>query len=225
VRTFGFVLIPPRTERTCSDSRGLAASVGYRLVQEIRRGRPAKPGPEWWLLLDLASDASDTTRRTACGYEYMAECTQASRATIFRWLGKLAKDGLLSVIEHSRSPGRGGGEGRRAVYEIQVPPKLRIVSNQVSPSVIPESGVIRSHKKGPDSGVNEVSPVVRPEYPAELGFSGNQVSPSMRPPTTDTSHRTGTGEGAQLRSEQDRSDEKGKKNTHPEREARRAPAA
>lgn len=209
-------------------SRGLAVSVGYRLAREITDGRPVKPGPEWWLLLDLAWDASDATRQTACGYEYMAQRTQVSRATIFRWLGKLAKDGLLKVIEHSRSPGRSGGEGRRAVYEIQVPPKLRVVApNEVSSSVRPESAGIRSHKKGPDSAKNEVSPVVRPEYPAELGFSENQVSPSMRPPTTDDPHRTGTGEGAQLRSEQNRSDEKDNQNppVGPQREARRAPAA
>lgn len=219
MRTFGFVLTLPRTEHTCPKSAGLVASVGYRLLHDLLRRCPAKPGPEFLLLLHLADDASDATGQTACGYEYMAERTKASRATIFRWLQKLTAADLLKVTEHSRSPGRSGGDGRRAVYEIQVPGQRNEVSD-----VRPESAVIRSHKKGPDSKGKQVS-AVRPEYPAELGFSGNQVS-GMRPPTTDTSHRPGTGEGAQLRSGQDRSDEEGQeKNTHPEREARRAPAA
>ena len=185
--------------------------MGYRLTQQIMEARPPRPGPEWWLLYELAVDASDQTRRTACGYEYMAKRTQAPRSTIFRWLAKLADDGLIKVVSHSRSAGRGGGKGERAVYEIQLP------------SVRPESAVIRSHKKGPDSRGNDVSSV-RPDSLADLGVSRNQVS-DVRPPTTDASHRPDTGEGAKLRSGQDRSDEKDKKNTHPGREARRAPAA
>jgi hypothetical protein len=186
--------------------------MGYRLLDQIMKVRPKRPGPEWWLLYELARDASDRTRRTACGYDYMVEQTGAPRSTIFRWLAKLADAGLLTVVSHSRSAGRNGGTGERAVYEIQVP-SMRL-----------ESAVIRSHKKGPDSVGNEVSSV-GPESPAELGVSRNQV-PSMRPPTTDASHRTGTGEGARLRSEQDRSEEEeDKKNTYPERAARRAPAA
>jgi hypothetical protein len=184
--------------------------VGYRLLDQIMKVRPKRPGPEWWLLYELARDASDRTRRTACGYEYMVEQTGAPRSTIFRWLSKLTDAGLLTVVSHSRSAGRNGGTGARAVYEIQVP------------SVRPESAVIRSHKKGRDSAGNEVSSV-GPESLAEQGVP-NQV-PQVRTPTTDASHRPGTGEGARLRSEQDRSEEEDKKNTHPEREARRAPAA
>lgn len=185
--------------------------MGYRLTQEIMAARPLRPGPEWWLLLDLAMDASDRTRRSACGYEYMARRTGAPRSTIFRWLRKLADDGLLKVVSHSRSAGRSGGKGERAVYLIQVP------------AVRPESAVIRSHKKGPDSGGGEVSDA-GPESLAELGVSRNQVS-SVRPPTT-APRLTGTGEGAPVRSEQDRSDEKDKKPmSAPERAARRAPAA
>lgn len=134
--------------------------MGYVLADEVRTSRPPKPGPEWWLLLDLARDADDTTRRTACGFDYMAEHTQASRATVFRWLQKLTADGLIKVVQHSRSAGRGGGKGERAVYEIQVPPKVvaRVTAalNEVSPCMRPESE-IRSHKKGRDSGANEVA--------------------------------------------------------------------
>lgn len=178
--------------------------MGYRLLHEVVSSRPPKPGPEWWLLLDLAWDANDMTRQTACGYEYMAERTQAPRSTIFRWLKKLSDGGLLKVVSHSRSAGRGGGDGKRAVYEIQA--------------------VMRSHKKGPDSADIQVSSVVGPESLDELGIHRNQVPPTVRPPTT-APHRTGAAEGAHLRSEQDRSDEKDKKNTHPERAGRRAPAA
>ena len=133
--------------------------MGYRLTRQVMEARPPRPGPEWWLLYELAVDASDQTRRTACGYEYMAKRTHAPRSTIFRWLAKLADDGLITVVSHSRSPGRNGGTGERAVYEIQVP------------SMRPESAVIRSHKKGPDSGGNDV-PCVRPESRAGLHVSG-----------------------------------------------------
>lgn len=140
--------------------------MGYALAEEIASGRPRNPGPEWWLLLDLALDADDRTRRTACGYEYMAERTQAPRSTIFRWLARLADDGLLQVISHSRSAGRGGGKGERAVYEVQVPSRVaaRVTAalNQVPSSVRPDS-VLRSHKKGPDSTGNQVSPGVGPD--------------------------------------------------------------
>src|ERR1700733_4554267 len=102
----------------------MAAAVGYRLAVEVASSRPPKPGPEWWLLMDLALDADDTTRRTACGYDYMAAQTQAPRSTIFRWLKRLTDDKLIKVVHHSKSAGRGGGSGERAVYEIQVPPRL-----------------------------------------------------------------------------------------------------
>jgi hypothetical protein len=129
--------------------------VGYRLAVEIASNRPPKPGPEWWLLMDLALDADDVTRLTACGYEYMAERTLAPRSTIFRWLKRLTDDKLIRVVHHSKSAGRGGGSGERAVYEIQVPPRLtsRIEDslNQVSSVVGPECG-IRSHGGRPDYG-------------------------------------------------------------------------
>ncbi len=201
--------------------------MGYGLLDEILSARPLKPGPEWWLLLDLARDADDTTRRTACGYDYMVTRTQAPRSTIFRWLKRLADDGLLKVVQHSRSAGCGGGKGVRAVYEIQVPARLagRIAAhlNQVSPTVGPDS-VLRSHKKGPDSEPIEVSPVMGPDYPAKPDISPNQVSPAMRPPIQDLIGRAPV-EGAGLRSDQDRGEEEREKNIGPEREARRALAA
>jgi len=204
------------------------AAVGYGLADEIRSFRPPKPGPEWWLLLDLAHDADDVTRRTACGYDYMAEHTQASRATVFRWLQKLAAEGLIRVVQHSKSAGRGGGKGERAVYEIQVPPRLAARAAaaliEVSPSMRPQSG-IRSHKKGPDSDENQVAARVRPDSRANPQVTGNQVSRSMRPPLQDPIGRAPV-EGARLRPDQDLID-KEEQNSFigPEREARRALAA
>lgn len=92
--------------------------MGYGLVQEIAASRPRDAGPEWWLLIDLALDASDTTRRTAPGFEYMAQRTQAPPSTIYRWLRKLRNDGRLRVVQHAISGGVAGGKGKRAVYEI-----------------------------------------------------------------------------------------------------------
>jgi len=202
--------------------------MGYLLAQEIASNRPPSPGPEWWLLLDLAMDADDTSRQTACGYDYMADRTLASRATVFRWLKKLTDEGLIRVVQHSKSAGRGGGKGERAVYEIQVPPRLaaRMLAtlNQVSPCMRPQSE-IRSHKKGPDSGANEVAAKVRPDSEANPQVGGNQVSRSMRPPLQDPL-RTAPVEGAGLRPDQDRIDgEERNPFAGPQREARRAPAA
>ena len=98
--------------------------MGAILAEEILSNRPPKPGPEWWLLLDLALDADDVTRLTACGFDYMQQRTQASRRTVYLWLRKLREDGLIAVVSHSRSGGRGGAKGERAVYEVQVPPRL-----------------------------------------------------------------------------------------------------
>jgi len=196
-------------------------------LDEILSARPLKPGPEWWLLLDLARDADDTTRRTACGFDYMADRTQAPRSTIFRWLKRLADDGLLKVVQHSRSGGCSGGKGVRAVYEIQIPARLagRIVEhlNQVSPAVGPDS-VLRSHKKGPDSEPIEVSSAMGPDYPDEPDILPNQVSPAVRPPLQGPVGRAPV-EGAGLRPDQDRIDEEQESFVGLERGARRAPAA
>jgi hypothetical protein len=98
--------------------------VGALLLAEIVGSRPPKPPPEWHLLLDLALDADDRTRQTACGFGYMEDCTQASRRTIYGWLAKLNEAGMIRTVSHSRSGGRGGAKGLRAVYEIQVPNRL-----------------------------------------------------------------------------------------------------
>ncbi len=94
--------------------------MGHQLVQEITATRPREAGPEWWLLLILALDASDTTRRTAPGLDYMLERSQAPRSTVLRWLKKLRANGYIRTVQHSISAGCAGGKGKRAVYEIIV---------------------------------------------------------------------------------------------------------
>ena len=93
--------------------------VAAALVDMLLASRPPKPGPEWWLLLDLAADADDETRQTMPGYSYMAARTQAPRSTIYRWLGSLHKQGLVRTVRHSTG-GAEGTEGERAIYEILV---------------------------------------------------------------------------------------------------------
>jgi hypothetical protein len=92
--------------------------VGAYLAAELIERRPPNPGPEWWLLLDLAADANDQTRRTAPGLDWMLKRTQASERTIYRWIAKLRADGLLRTVQHSKSGGSYGGKGERAVYEV-----------------------------------------------------------------------------------------------------------
>lgn len=106
--------------------------MGYGLVKEVTSIRPPQAGPEWWLLADLALDASDATRRTACGYDYMSRQRRVPRSTIYRWLKKLTDAGLIAVVQHSRSPGRAGGRGSRAVYEIKI--GARAMSKPTDPS-------------------------------------------------------------------------------------------
>ena len=200
---------------------GRTARVGSQLAKEITDAHPLGGGPEWWLLLYLAWDASDVTRRTACGFAYMKEHTQAPRSTIYRWLQQLHKDGLVVTVEKAAGSAS-GRKGKRAVYEIQVPPRLTArIGAQLSPVPDPETRVGRSGPAGADQTPSQVQSHSTGPEPTE---TGGLVPSVMRPPTT-APHRTGTEEGAKLRSEQDRSDEKDKKNTHPEREARRAPAA
>ena len=201
--------------------------MGYELVREALMTQPPKPGAEWPLLLHLADDADDGTRWTACGVEYMMGRTHAPKSTVMRWLKTLRESGLIRVVSHSKSAGCGGGKGKRAVYEISIPPEvLRRPAahlNQVSPTVGPDS-LMRSHKKGPDSEPIEVSPVVGPDYPDKPDVLLNQVSPAVRPPLQDPIGRTPV-EGAWLRPDQNRSDEEERKTIGPERGARRAPAA
>ena len=196
--------------------------MGYGLVREIAANRPPSPGPEWWLLIDLALDADDTTRRTACGFDYMMERTQAPRSTILRWLKKLRDDGLIVTAEKAAGSAL-GRKGKRAVYEVQVPPRLaaRVTAqlSQVSPrgTRVGESGLtgadqtpsrVRSQRMGPDPAENRTL-----------------VSPAVRPPLQDPL-RTAPGEGACLRPDQDHVDEDEQDFfVGLERGARKAPAA
>jgi hypothetical protein len=186
--------------------------MAYALAEEIAANRPAKPGPEWWLLLDLALDADDLTRKTMCGYEYMAARTQAPRRTIFRWLQKLNEDDLIRTVEHSAGSA-GGRKGKRAVYEIQVPPRLtaRIAGqlSQVPPAVAPDSATT-SGSQVPRGGTRldqwEMPSQVPPAVAPDRAENGSQVPPAVAPPLLVPVGATPL-EGAGQRSGQDRIDE------------------
>lgn len=196
--------------------------MGYALVREIAASRPPSPGPEWWLLIDLALDADDTTRRTACGFDYMMERTQAPRSTILRWLKKLRDDGLIVTAEKAAGSAL-GRKGKRAVYEVQVPPRLAArVAAQLSRVPSGETRLAGSGLTGADQTPPRVrSQRVGPD-PAE---NGSLVSPAVRPPLQDPIGRAPV-EGARLRPDQDRiDDEQEDPFVGPEREARRALAA
>ena len=94
--------------------------MGAILVMELLANQPPSPPAEWWLLLHLAADADDCTRRAMPGYDFMAERTHAPRATVYRWLKKLHDGGLIRTVEKSAGAA-GGQKGKRAVYEIQIP--------------------------------------------------------------------------------------------------------
>ena len=97
--------------------------MGCALMAELVANRPPSPGPEWWLLLDLAADADDLTRRTMPGYDYMTGRHHAPRATVYRWMKKLHDAGLVVTVEKSAGASS-GKKGKRAVYEIQVSPAI-----------------------------------------------------------------------------------------------------
>jgi hypothetical protein len=98
--------------------------MGDMLCRLAMDNRPYSPGPEWWLLLDLAIHADDDTGYTAPGYGYMAARTRAPHSTIYRWLRKLREDGWIRIARKAASGGRSGAPGRPTVYQVQIPPKM-----------------------------------------------------------------------------------------------------
>lgn len=87
--------------------------MGWRLAEEVAWKRPGRPGPEWWILLDLAQDANDDTRRGFPGREYLMARSKCSAKTVDRYIAALIEQKLIVRI----SP---AAPGRRPVYEIQV---------------------------------------------------------------------------------------------------------
>lgn len=85
--------------------------MGWRLAEEVARGRPERPGPEWWTLLDLAQDANDGTRRGFPGVDYLLERAKCSKRTLYRRLRALQDAELIIVVSKS-------APGKRTVYEI-----------------------------------------------------------------------------------------------------------
>lgn len=202
--------------------------MGYEIVQELLRAWPPGNAPEWRLLLNLADDADDRTRQTAPGLEFMMERTYATERTVYRWLAKLADDGWIRVVEHSKSAGRNGGKGRRAVYFIPI----TAMSTDGSRTHL-EAGIearMTCHGGAGDSGSrpdgNHLTPWMSGDCPTRPDYGSNHLTPAVSPPLQDPL-RTAPVEGAGLRPDQDRIEEEGPKikNSHPEREARRALAA
>lgn len=181
--------------------------MGYELVAEIMTFRPARPGPEWWLLYELAQDADDGTRRTACGLEYMMARTHAPKSTVSRWLQKLTSDNLIRVARRSRSAGRNGGKGERAVYEIQIPPALvdQVTATLNRVPVVRSDSSFDAHKKGNDYRDIDASRMGT-DSGANPQVSGNRF-PKVRPPLYGPLGDA-LAEGAKLRSGQDLSDTK-----------------
>ncbi len=88
-------------------------SVGWKLAEEVAWARPERPGPEWWVLLDIAQDARDETRQSMPGHGYLAKRAKCSERTVRRKLKALTDAGLIKVVRHS-------APGIRAIYEIMI---------------------------------------------------------------------------------------------------------
>jgi hypothetical protein len=85
--------------------------VGWKLAEEVVAARPAKPGPEWWTLMDIAMDANDDSRRAMPGEAFLMLRARCSKATFYRRMAALESDGLIKTV-------RRAAPGTRAVYEV-----------------------------------------------------------------------------------------------------------
>lgn len=85
--------------------------MGWKLAEEVAAARPAKPGPEWWTLLDIAIDANDESRRSMLGQDFLMVRARCSKATLYRRMEALELAGLVKTV-------RRAAPGTRAVYEI-----------------------------------------------------------------------------------------------------------
>lgn len=137
--------------------------MGWRLAEEVAHARPARPGLEWWTLLDIAQDANDDTRQGWPGEDYLLERAGCSRATLYRRLKKLEDDGLLIVAERP-TRGRAGRPGRRAVYEIAVLHELPagaaiVAASEEREVVITAEGAAVSERSRPPI-VSQSEPIV-----------------------------------------------------------------
>jgi len=155
-----------------------------------------------------------------CGLDYMLACSQAPRSTVLRWLKKLRDDGLIVTVEKAAGSAA-GRKGKRAVYEIQVPPGLAArAAAQLSQVSLAETRVGESGLTGAD----QTPPRVRSQRPGpDPAEAGSQVPSAVRPPLPRNPDRHQPVEGASRRSGQDRGDEEGIQSiVAPERAALRA---
>lgn len=98
--------------------------MGDKLMGEVLGNHGPRPPREWWVLLDLAINADDHTRRVTCSLGYLIKQTKNPETAVRQWLANLHEAGLIRTIEHAAG-------GDCAVYEIQpIPP-------WVAPAVAP----------------------------------------------------------------------------------------
>lgn len=98
-------------------------SVSYRIVKEVRTalrtGRVKLTGRgaalDRLLLVLIADDCHDDTRRASVGMAELSEITDVHRTTLWRSIRRLEAAGCLRVVEQGR---RAGAHGKASVYEI-----------------------------------------------------------------------------------------------------------
>lgn len=152
--------------------------MGWRLAEEVAWGRPERPGPEWWTLLDLAQSGSDDTRQAWPGREYLMVRGRCSRATLYRRLRALAGAGLITVAVPS-------ARGRRAVYEISTAVAEMAAAHQVSLALRPDTGLTDAETRPPPEAAQRVSSEAqRVSSEAPTGLSSGESPPVSTPVST-----------------------------------------
>lgn len=164
--------------------------MGWRLAEEVAWARPARPGGEWWTLMDIAQDARDETRQSMCGHEYLMARAKCSKATLYRRLEVLRKNGLLKVVRHS-------APGTRAIYEVGLMPGTGLaVAETCCPVDNSETGLSIDETCSPvdNAGTGLTDAETRPVFersngsqkPFETGLSVSETHAVTTYPVTNT---------------------------------------
>lgn len=88
--------------------------MGWQLARTVIEGRPARPGPEWWTLLDLAETANDRTGYATCGHQYLMDRGGISRVALGRRFRALRNAGWLTPLTRP-------APGAPVTYQITIP--------------------------------------------------------------------------------------------------------
>lgn len=132
--------------------------MGVKLVDEVIQHSPRLPDAEWKLLVILAADARDATRRCWPGAGVLEDATGKAESTVRRLLGNLEDRKLIRRIEATRRPGAApvvAHRGHRTVFELlPMPGRKALTSEPLSPAKAAhpraERGPVLS-SKGPTS--------------------------------------------------------------------------